>query len=72
MHTAAAVSGLKPIKTQKVLIDDVLLPAVWLCDECLSVWQKLQNEEDRETFVAESCVPVCGKDFDEVMGVSAK
>jgi hypothetical protein len=68
-HVAAAISDKKPLKTTKVELNDILLPRIRLCDECLSIWERTP-EEGKEGFF-DTLVPVCGKDFDEVIGASS-
>jgi hypothetical protein len=55
------------IETMTLEVDDLLIPVVHLCEECLATWHRLAIGEEREKFL-ETNIPVCGKCFDEARG----
>jgi len=53
-----------PLKTTKIETGDFFVPKIRLCNECVTIWQGLRDEEEKEKFL-ELLAPVCGKCFDE-------
>ena len=64
-HAARRQETAPLIPTIKVDVDDILIPIAHLCQECLAKWPVLQDESEKEEFLA-TLVPVCGKCFDEI------
>jgi len=65
VHAARGLKTGVPVETKVVEVDEILLPVVNLCRECLNIWHQMTAEEETEKFIEAMVIPVCMKCFDE-------
>jgi hypothetical protein len=63
-HIQKAVLDGIDISCTKTRGDDFLIPFFWLCDQCKSHWETIDDEIVKDEFI-ETMTMICGVCFDE-------
>jgi hypothetical protein len=63
-HIQESIINDSDLNLNRICRDDLLIPILWLCEECSIAWEVINDEDTEEEFI-ETMKMICGACFDE-------